>query len=317
MSGAPTGAAATSGGGRWSLSPLVAGLAGAVVAVVVEEVRRIADSRELRQLRRALAQPGDEGGPERSAADGLPPHQPARPAEPCGDPASEPLPAGEVRLRLLGEVVVEGAPGPLDRPKVVESLAYLALHPDGVSKQRWATALWPDRALSPNSLNTAVWQLRRALGVDEHGERHLPAARSGRLRLGPGVRTDLVELEALAAEGSPASLQLALGMVRGRPFEGLGDPDWIVLEGHASRAEAAVAAAALALGEQAIDAGDWPRAGWAARRGLHACPYDERLYRLLAEAATAAGNPAAAAAAIDELRRALGPLAGDAAMRAG
>jgi DNA-binding SARP family transcriptional activator len=176
-----------------------------------------------------------------------------------------------------------------------------------VSKQRWATALWPDRALSPNSLNTAVWQLRRALGLDAAGDRHLPAAHSGRLRLGAGVHTDLADLELLLEIGSPAALRRGLELVRGRPFDGLGDPDWVVLEGHASRAESAVAEAALALGATTLSRGDWSGAAWAARRALAACPFDERLYRLLADAASAAGNGAAAAAALEELRRAVGP----------
>jgi DNA-binding SARP family transcriptional activator len=210
-------------------------------------------------------------------------------------------------VRLLGEPVIEGAPGPFDRTKVVESLAYLVLHPDGVSKLRWATALWPDRALSQNSLNTAVWQLRRALGVDEKGERRLPAARSGRLRLAVDVRSDVGLFEEYVSAGTAEGLRAGLELVRGEPFDGIGNPDWVLLEGHSSRVGELVAEAALALGRHGLDAGQPLTASWAARQGLKCCPYDERLYALLADAAEAAGNRAGAGAALAERDLAVGP----------
>jgi len=50
-----------------------------------------------------------------------------------------------------------------------------------------------------------------------------------------------------------------------------------------------------------LDAGDPEQANWAARRGLAASPYDERLYRVLMRAAHAAGNPAGVDAVWNEL----------------
>jgi DNA-binding SARP family transcriptional activator len=215
-------------------------------------------------------------------------------------------PADRVYVRLLGPVDVVGAPGPFDRPKVVESLAYLTVHPEGASKTAWSTALWPDRRMSPNSLNTSLWQLRRALGADSAGGRRLPASRSRRLRLAAGVCSDLERFEALASDPSPASARQALELVRGRPFDGLGDPDWLVLEGHAARVESLVVATALRIAEAALDAGDPDRANGAARRAILASPYDERLYRVLMLAASESGNSGGVKAAMHELCRALG-----------
>jgi DNA-binding SARP family transcriptional activator len=325
--GASAGAGGTAGppGARTSLGMILMGLGGAATAFAVEEMRRLTDVREVRRLRRALAAatpaappavfievpvvaaPAAPPGPSRAAA----------PAEPQEPELRCPAGAEGVLVRLLGEPLIEGAPGPFDRTKVVESLAYLVLHPDGVSKLRWATALWPDRALSQNSLNTAVWQLRRALGVDESGERRLPAARSGRLRLAADVKSDIGLLEECVAAGTAEALRAGLELVRGQPFDGLGSPDWVLLEGHASRVEELVAEAALALGRQGLDTGQAMTASWAARQGLKSCPYDERLYVLLADAADAAGNPAGASAALAERDLAVGPTGSDRAARAG
>jgi DNA-binding SARP family transcriptional activator len=209
-------------------------------------------------------------------------------------------------MRLLGPVEVHGAPGPFDRPKVIESLAYLAVNRGGATKTAWATALWPDRHMSPNSLNTSLWQLRRALGVDASGKRRFPPSRSRRLRLGAGVCTDLELFEALACDPSPVRAGEALGLVRGRPFDGLGDPEWLVLEGHTSRVESLVVATALRAAGCALDAGDPDRASLAARQAILASPYDERLYRILMMAASAGGNAGGVKATMRALCRVLG-----------
>jgi hypothetical protein len=50
-----------------------------------------------------------------------------------------------------------------------------------------------------------------------------------------------------------------------------------------------------------LDAGDYAGARWAARRGLLAAPYDERLYRRLMLAGDAEGGPSAVEGVMDEL----------------
>jgi len=297
--GRPGDASGGAGGGR-----VLGWLGGALAATVVEEVRRVAERRRRRRLR-ALRR--ETLSPE------LMPIESANEADAPEALRSEPGCEGEaarvgctVEVRILGAVVIAGAPGPFDRPKVVESIAYLALHRAGVAKSVWATALWPDRRMSPNSLNTALWQARRALGVDAAGARHLVPARAALLVLGPGVSTDLDRFELLASCGSVDGLRQALALVRGRPLDGIGDPDWVVLEGHASRLEEAAASAGLALGELALASGDPSLAAWGARQAIRASPSDERLYRLLMRCSHAAGNAGGVCSAYAELCRVLG-----------
>ena len=56
--------------------------------------------------------------------------------------------------------------------------------------------------------------------------------------------------------------------------------------------ETVIAEVAEGLALRYLNVGDHRQANWAARRGLLASPYDERLYRVLMRAADAAGNPA-------------------------
>ena len=65
--------------------------------------------------------------------------------------------------------------------------------------------------------------------------------------------------------------------------------------------ETVIAEAAERLALRYLDVGDHRQANWAARRGLLASPYDERLYRVLMRAADAAGNPAGVDAIWKEL----------------
>ena len=75
---------------------------------------------------------------------------------------------------------------------------------------------------------------------------------------------------------------------------------------HRTEMETVIAETAERLGLLYLDAGDPERANWAARRGLAASPYDERLYRVLMRAAHAAGNPAGVEAVWQELLTVLG-----------
>jgi hypothetical protein len=65
--------------------------------------------------------------------------------------------------------------------------------------------------------------------------------------------------------------------------------------------ETTIAEVVERLALRCLDLGDHSAANWAARRGLLASPYDERLYRILMRAADAAGNPAGVDAVWTEL----------------
>jgi DNA-binding SARP family transcriptional activator len=205
-----------------------------------------------------------------------------------------------VEVAILGPVELRGAARPFRRAWSLELVAYLAVHPDGASSDRWATALWPDRVMADPTRHSIASAARRALGRAPGGEDHLPR-RHGGLRLAPTVRTDWARLRSLAASEEPAAWAAAMTLVRGRPFDGLRAPDWAVLEGTLASVEDDVTALALRLAEHRLASGDSRGATDAARRGLRASPYDERLYRVLLRAADAQGNPAGVEAVMAEL----------------
>jgi hypothetical protein len=211
----------------------------------------------------------------------------------------------EVEVAVLGPVEVRGAARPFRRAGALDLVVFLAVHPRGASTEVWATALWPERLMAPPTMHSVASAARRALGRSAAGEDHLPRRR-GRLQLAPTVGTDWSRFTRLADGDGPGHWRAALDLVRGRPYEGLGSPDWVVLEGFASAAEDAVVSVAAQLSDHLLAAGDPLGAARAARRGLRASPYDERLYRRLLRAADAAGHPAGVEAAMAELLRLVG-----------
>ncbi len=207
-----------------------------------------------------------------------------------------------IEVRVLGPVEIAGSTRPFSRAWARELVVYLAMHPNGAANDLWSTALWPDRLLASSSLHSTASVARRTLGVDPDGSDHLPRAH-GRLQLGPYVTTDWVRFDDLAERDDPSNWRAALDLVRGRPFDGLKATDWLVLEGIGPAVEARVVDTATDYAEWCLDTGNPSGAEWAARRGLLASPYDERLYRVLLRAADAAGNPAGVEAAMAELVR--------------
>ncbi len=205
-----------------------------------------------------------------------------------------------VEVRVLGPVEVRGGARPLHRPFALDLVVYLALHPGGVPTDVWTEALWPERQRAPATLCSTASAARRALGSSTAGEDHLPRRR-GRLQLGPGVTTDWQQLRGLSGRPEAVAWREALQLVRGRPFEGLRSPDWVVLEGTAALVAEAVVELAVRVAELELRAGNPAGAVAAARRGLPASPFDERLFRILLRAADAAGNRAGLDAVMAEL----------------
>lgn len=197
----------------------------------------------------------------------------------------------EVEIAILGPAEIRGASAGFSRSSALELVVYLALHPAGVGNDGWATALWPDRLMAPATLHSTASAARRALGHSSSGLDHLPRSH-GRLRLAPTVTTDWQRFGALAASTDPGRWGQALSLVRGRPFEGLRNAEWTVLEGFAAEVEERVAELACAVADDHLGAGRPRSAAAAARRGLLVSPYDERLYRRLLVCADREGHPA-------------------------
>ena len=230
---------------------------------------------------------------------------PIRPVSHVHDPSDGQAHADapQVLVRVLGPVDVVGAARRFSRAWTLDLVVYLAMHPRGVAGDAWPAALWPDRLAAEPTRHSTVSAARRALGRDATGRDHLPRSR-GCLRLGPSVTSDWALFQAWASvEGpaGPAAWRRALELVRGRPFEGLRAGDWPVLEGVEALVQDAVVQVAVRLARYLLGCGDGHGAELAVRRGLAASPYDERLYRLLLEAADRQGNPGGVEAAMDEL----------------
>lgn len=211
----------------------------------------------------------------------------------------------DIEVRVLGPVQIVGAARPFRRPRALDLVVYLAMQGRPVPTDRWAGALWPDRLPMAPTLHSTVSDARRALGRSESGTDHLPGRRGG-LRLANSVGTDWDRFQQLADAGDPASLRCALELVRGRPFDGLSCSDWTVLEGFVAEMEERIGQLAMAAARHALAGGDGGGATWAARRGLRAAPYDERLYRLLLRAADREGNRTGLAALMGELLAVVG-----------
>lgn len=197
--------------------------------------------------------------------------------------------AARVMVRLLGPVEVVGGARPFSRAWSLELVVYLAVHGAATTDQ-WTTALWPDMACAPATSWSVASDARRALGAGA-GADHLPRNR-GRLCLAPSVTTDWDWFRRLAARADEQSWHRALALVRGRPFGGLRTWDWPVTSGLAATISEEIVAVAGRVAGTAEPVSDSTSVRGAVRSALLACPYDERLYRLLLRTAALEGSRA-------------------------
>src|SRR5262245_17262541 len=101
----------------------------------------------------------------------------------------------DTRRRSL--VRADGAPVPLTG-KAFDALAYLVEHAGGlVGRDELTKALWPKTIVEENNLNVTISALRRALGGDAAGGRHIVTV-AGR---GYQFVTDVRVLDAEAPAG--------------------------------------------------------------------------------------------------------------------
>lgn len=145
------------------------------------------------------------------------------------------VPDRHVLVRVLGSVDVIGGEERIDRPRCVELVAYLALHPEGVDDGRIKAALWPELPPTRGAFNETVSRARRLLGHDPTGIHHVLKVDNRRYRLGPYVVTDASVFEAFQGNREVARL------VRGIPFEGTDRGyEWAYEEGIAYRLSAII-----------------------------------------------------------------------------
>ncbi|WP_170970244.1 LysM peptidoglycan-binding domain-containing protein [Nocardioides jishulii] len=188
------------------------------------------------------------------------------------------------------------------RPFYVELLAYLGLHPHGVSARSIAEAF----AIRPERVRVDISQLRRWLGTDpQTGRPYLPNAEvshdpdSPALYKLDGVLCDLDLFRRLRTRGQSRGadgiedLVTALGLVSGEPFTELRKEHWNwLLEG--DRWDHVMTSAIVDVGHivtaHALATDDHDLALWAAQVAYAAAPYDEIAQLDMVQAEKAAGD---------------------------
>jgi DNA-binding SARP family transcriptional activator len=195
---------------------------------------------------------------------------------------------------VLGPVELSGIDMPRRTP-AFQTLVYLALHRRGTAAEQLSTALWPDELAAGKTVRNRVAEARAVV--------------SGAISDGPGWRLedtigcDWQRFQTLAA-GSAEQQLAALELVRGQPFDGFPD-EWVDVEMFRTDIVATVIDLAVTVAEGAL-LDDHPALAFrAARAGLRASPYEERLFRLAMRAADAEGSTGKLRALMNELHRVL------------
>jgi len=294
------------------------------LGLAVSPAQRNATSTRLLELVNATAMPGtdvptdgsDDSEPAVEAAEQTTPTLEPDPRPDDEDtveveapvPAVPPTTAADgaeavVHVRLLGPVEITWQ-NKAPKRQVGEFVTLLAAHPRLVTSEEARLALWPasvndehfgERA--PATYWALTTRARAALGEDREGNPLIIREANDALRLSPAVGCDWLEFQRLVTrarrhpEGAAADLTAALGLVRGRPFQGTVFP-WVEVERLDGAMEATVGDAAADLAQLALEAGDLDTARFAVAQGLLAVPHAEALVRWSMRIAASAGDRA-------------------------
>ena len=221
-------------------------------------------------------------------------------------------------IRLCGRVAVSTADGlageALPGRQGQLLLAYLVCHRTrACPRYELEDVLWPKAsapASSDSALSSLLSKLRRALGPDAlTGRAELRLSLPEPLWVDTEALADAVEVTAQALDDrrwSDAAAQARVALAFGaEPFLAECDGPWVQerrreVEGLRLRALEALGEAGLRIGGRELDAAEH-----AARTAVGLAPFRESAHRLLMEIHEAAGNPAEALRAFDELRQLL------------
>ncbi|MGW4792580.1 BTAD domain-containing putative transcriptional regulator [Nonomuraea sp. NPDC004297] len=215
-----------------------------------------------------------------------------------------------VEIGILGPVELAGLP-PLEEGRMelaTELLVYLATHVGGVHPVVLGGVLWP-RGVQDMVRDATIARVEEWLGP-----KHLLTDESGRLRLGPDVRTDWSLFRELVrrSQGDPTAravlLEKALGLVRGPLLaaRGPGRYLWLAADDLEYDVGAAVADAAHQLCELRLAHGQPDAAVAAVRQALLLAPDDESLWRDLLRATHATEDTVRLRAVVEGLTRRAG-----------
>lgn len=212
-----------------------------------------------------------------------------------------------LRVRVLGELEIEGSEGPVELGgswRASSLLAWLALHPGSHLRSDLAPRFWPEilDSSARASLRNSLWAIRRALGPDAGS---LLATRE---RVGFAPPPEVwVDAAAFADHVAAGELDEALELTRGELLAGLED-EWV--HEHRDAHREALSELLERLAERAQSDGDVADALALAKRRVALDPLDERAQRALigcfADAGDRTGALAAYGKARDRLRTELG-----------
>ena len=204
---------------------------------------------------------------------------------------------GPIAVRTMGDATATAH----RRPYYSEFLAYLALHPKGVTADQLAA----DLCIRPQKARSDLSVIRRWLGQNRDGKPYLPRAQQTHQEGVPatyaldGVLTDLDLFRRLrargqsrGAEGMP-DLVSALQLISGEPFTDLRKDGWgWLLEGE--RLDHIMTAAIADVGHivttSALAEGDLDLADFASQVAIAAAPYDDIATLNRAEVERATGD---------------------------
>lgn len=198
-------------------------------------------------------------------------------------------------LALIGPIDLTGAAGPdpsRSRHQLIELCCWLLENPG-----RTATEMAIGLGIAETTRRSNLSRLRSWLGTDPDGERYLPDAYSGRIRLHPQVSSDIAQLRLLTAPGvnriGEDGLVGALDLIRGAMLADAAPGQWFWAEELRSDVSATLRDAGLVLVDRALRRGDLDLARWAVERALMVAPEDELLMCARIRIEHAAGNRAA------------------------
>ncbi|MFJ2590383.1 LysM peptidoglycan-binding domain-containing protein [Streptomyces sp. NPDC087538] len=215
-------------------------------------------------------------------------------------------------VQVLGTVDLLGANGTIKsnrRTLALEMTAWLVLHP-GANHHQLDEVLAPGGIVTRDTRNTRLGDVRRWLGADAQGNKHLPhvSTQPDKLYRLAGVDCDWDRFQQLAHSGrttdGPAGDQLlrqALELVHGRPFSGIPSRRYAWAESLAQEMISAIVDAADDLAERYLARGDARNALWAATRGLDVAREMECLWRHKFRALSLLGEEAALESSVRQL----------------
>ncbi len=218
--------------------------------------------------------------------------------------AEQPRRQPELSISLLGPLRIDGARRPPKRVPTRELIAYLALHPNGASRDELIEAIWP--AQDPKKTRPRLWEsasdAKAALG-----DAWIVEGKRYRIDRGK-VNIDLDKLDKLLAtakpddDSEPQTLETALALWRGEPLQG---SDYAWADGHIHRLQATLIGLLERAGHARLVYGDARGALQFAEQAIALDQFHEASWRLALQADHALGLRESITRRYDQLARSL------------